>query len=306
MFASWDGEEYGLLGSTEWVEDKVASLNKTLVAYVNIDQGAYGKNFKASATPSLQSLIRNVTKQVMDPSTGKPVYDSWFQRNGADIPELGFGSDYVSFIHQVGVASMDLRFEGPYGVYHSNYDSLYWMQHFGDPGFKYHAALTEVTGKILMRLADSVTLPFEFGPYLEALKQYLADVETEFKDRGVVYDLDAIRQALVTFEASMPNLSKVMSFETSSSSCKKKVRLLNEQLAFAERFFLDLKGISGRPWYRHIIYAPGEWTGYAASTFPGIYEALDRNDADVRAAIQQVADSINRVSSFWKSESDFA
>ena len=301
MFASWDGEEYGLLGSTEWVEDRIASLNKTLIAYINIDQGVYGKFFKASATPSLQTLIYNVTKGITDPfSPDKTVYDTWLNNSGAIIKELGLGSDYVPFVHQIGVASMDVRFEGPYGVYHSNYDSMYWMEHFGDPQFNYHAVLVEITGKIILSLSESIILPFDYSPYLKSLKRYLNDVKKEFIEQRVNYDLSPIEIAIQSFEDSLPIISQMNEIDQS------KVKLLNEQLAFAERFFLDINGISGRAWYRHVIYAPGEWTGYAALIFPGIYEALERKrKQEICDSIIQVAASIQRVADFWKTEDLF-
>ncbi|KAJ3306436.1 hypothetical protein HDV03_005046 [Kappamyces sp. JEL0829] len=305
IFASWDGEEYGLLGSTEWVEDQVKNLNKTLLAYINIDQGAYGRQFAAAATPSLQTLIRQVAKEVHDPVTGKVLYDVWFSENPDDdgllpkIQPLGFGSDYVAFIHQIGVASMDVRFVGDYGVYHSNYDSMVWMEKYGDPGFLYHATLTQVTGKIALRLLQSAVLPFDFAPYAKALETYARDVKEALDRTDLPHSLDGLERAIQRFRASFPRQKSLLELQPDQDHFGK-VRLLNDQLGFAERGFLDPKGIYGRSWYRHVIYAPGEWTGYEASLMPGIYEAIERGTG-VQEAIDQVADSIERVVVFWQS-----
>ncbi len=145
MLASWDGEEYGMVGSTEYVEDKKAFLNQSVVAYLNVDNTAYGPAFSASATPSLSQMIRDVTRLVRDPKTGLSVHDAWFEWQRKQWPELtrpmayamGSGSDFVGFVDHVGIPSLGFNFNGPYGVYHSNYDSFYWMSHFGDPGFHY-------------------------------------------------------------------------------------------------------------------------------------------------------------------------
>ena len=311
VFASWDGEEYGLLGSTEFVEEKAAILNKTLIAYINIDQGAYGRNFLASATPSLQTLIRQVAKTVVDPKSGKRLYDVWKKQGGSGkgrISELGFGSDYVPFIHQVGVASMDIRFSGPYGVYHSNYDSFNWIEKFGDPGFKYSKVLCEsifsfnvVTGKILLRLMNSDVLPFDYSIYARALEGYLVDVKKKLKNHRLNNSIASISDSIKSFKVAIPKLTKLFSIQQQLGLDKTGVKFLNDQLAFAERYFLDFDGISGRPWYRHVIYAPGEWTGYGAVTMPGIHEAIERHQAEgIDHAIQQVADSINRVVMFWR------
>ena len=151
ILASWDGEEYGMVGSVEYVEDRHEWLKKVGVAYLNVDTAISGSNFRADATPSLAQMIRQVTMKVMDPQTGKSVYDRWLQATTAAtttnvsstepkravVGELGSGSDFVGFVDYAGMAAVNFHFSGDYGVYHSNYDSFHWMETFGDPGFHY-------------------------------------------------------------------------------------------------------------------------------------------------------------------------
>jgi N-acetylated-alpha-linked acidic dipeptidase len=311
VLASWDGEEYGLLGSTEWVEDHVHELNKTAIAYINTDTGASGPNFGASASPSLATLIRDVSRTVVDPRSGKSLYDVWMKHDmdedleGEPYPRvgaLGFGSDYVAFLQHVGIASMDLSFSGPYGVYHSNYDSFHWMEKFGDPKFEYHALLTQMLGKILIRLTTESVLPFDFHEYYVALTKYTRDLEEHFKEHYVFLKLDSLYAAVEAFRQASP---KMQAFTIQNDNLG--VTLLNDQLAYAERFFLDMNGIKGRPWYRHVIYAPGEWTGYQPQLFPGVYEAVDRIESNekIMEAVQQVIDRIYNVAKFWSSKQNW-
>ncbi|HKP83097.1 MAG TPA: M28 family metallopeptidase, partial [Pyrinomonadaceae bacterium] len=177
VLCSWDAEEYGLVGSTEWAEELAAELRTKAVAYLNLDAAVSGPNFSASSVPSLWKLIRAATRDVKDPKTGKSVYQQWQDRARENRPEtdqstsearigaLGSGSDYTPFLQHLGVASTDMGFSGDYGVYHSAYDSFYWMDKFGDPEFKYHVAAAQVWGTLAMRLADADGLSFDYTDY---------------------------------------------------------------------------------------------------------------------------------------------
>ncbi|KAI8925449.1 hypothetical protein BC831DRAFT_460924 [Entophlyctis helioformis] len=346
VLASWDGEEYGLLGSTEWVEDHVEILNMTAVAYMNLDSGVSGNRFSASASPSLANLIRD---------SGKSVYKEWARRssNGKSttkpppVSPLGFGSDFVSFLQHVGVAATDMSFGGNYGVYHSNYDSFHWMEKHGDPKWEYHKTMAKIAGRLVLSLAHLEVLPFEFSSYADELALYTRDVtkaldaanqpqawgtplvkavdaftkaahkldkETraasassdnnddtlssilgddpvaafEKRDADADADADADVGSVLVMQGSDDGdamMSGVVHAEDATITKGKKhkkpsVREINDKLAFAERKFLDPNGIPGRPWYRHVVYAPGEWTGYAAEMFPAIHEAIRKQDAD--------------------------
>src|SRR6267378_2038545 len=178
ILCSWDAEEYGLIGSTEWAEENADELQEKAVAYLNVDVAVSGPNFSASAVPSLWKLIRSVAREVKDPKTGKSIYQQWQDRARDQRPEaeqgltqearigaLGSGSDFTPFLQHLGVASTDMGFGGDYGVYHSAYGSFYWMAHFGDPTFGYHVATAQLWGSMAMRLAEADGLPFDYTDY---------------------------------------------------------------------------------------------------------------------------------------------
>src|SRR5690349_9372652 len=147
ILCSWDAEEYGLIGSTEWAEDLAPYLTQKAVAYLNLDAAVSGSNFGASSVPSLWKLLRAVTQEIKDPKSGNSVFQQWNKNNTpARIQALGSGSDYTPFLQHLGVPSTDMSFNGDYGVYHSAYDSFYWMDHFGDPSFQYHVAVSQLWG----------------------------------------------------------------------------------------------------------------------------------------------------------------
>src|SRR5678816_4063105 len=187
ILCSWDAEEYGLIGSTEWVEENAAELKANAVAYLNLDAAVSGPHFGASSVPSLWKLIRDVTKDVKDPKTGKSVYQQWQDRNRegrsetddstgeARIGALGSGSDYTPFLQHLGVPSTDMGFNGDYGVYHSAYDSFYWMDHFGDPGFLYHVAAAQIWGTMALRIADADGLSFDYTDYATQIREYFTE-----------------------------------------------------------------------------------------------------------------------------------
>src|SRR5208282_2261129 len=186
LICEWDGEEPGLIGSTEWVEANRADLQAKAVAYINTDVGVDGPNFGATSSPSLKELIRDATGEIQDPRGGRTVYDVWRERaihardepsgmaraeakteasDETPISALGAGSDFCPFFDHAGIPSMDLGFSGDYGVYHSIYDDFYWMKHFGDPSFAYHVALARILGTIALRLDEADILPFDYIEY---------------------------------------------------------------------------------------------------------------------------------------------
>lgn len=261
ILCSWDGEEFGLLGSTAWAEANVDLLQKA-VAYLNVDVAVTGPNFSASATPSLASLILNVTQKVKDPNTGKPISDVWNNQIGT----LGSGSDYTAFLDHFGVASTDMGFGGPYGVYHSTYDDIYWMSHFGDPTYEYHVACAQIWGLMTLRLVDSDVLPFNYSYYANSLDSYLTQIQALLKKYNHQMDLSQLIQAIEEFtQAAM---------KADDNSDQK----VNDRLAFTEKQFLSANGLPRRPYYKHVIQGPGLYSGYAASVFPGLTQTIDAQD----------------------------
>src|SRR6185437_12181183 len=188
VLCSWDAEEYGLIGSTEWAEEYADELKEKAVAYLNVDVAVSGPNFAASSVPSLWKVIRAAARDVKDPKTGNSVYQEWQTRareqraegdaestGPARIGALGSGSDYTPFLQHLGVASTDMGFGGDYGVYHSAYDSFYWMSHFGDPGFLYHVAAAQVWGTMALRLANADGLPFDYTDYANEIREFFRE-----------------------------------------------------------------------------------------------------------------------------------
>jgi N-acetylated-alpha-linked acidic dipeptidase len=173
------------------------------------------------------------------------------------------------------------------------------MEKFGDPKFEYHALLTQMLGKILIRLTTESVLPFDFNEYYVALIKYTRDLEAYFEEHYVFLNLEPLYEAIEAFRQASPKM-QVLAIQNENFG----VTLLNDQLAYAERFLLDMKGIPGRPWYRHVIYAPGEWTGYEPQLFPGVYEAVDRIESNekIMEAVQQVISAIYNVAKFWSSK----
>ena len=343
LLASWDGEEYGLLGSTEWVEDRVPALQQNAVAYVNLDSAVTGADLDVAGIPSLRDLILEAAGDVAEPRHGGSLLDAWRARKQRDwaksepacpgeeprfelhLEPLGSGSDYTAFAHHAGIASVDFTFEGPYGVYHSIYDNLFWMERFGDPEFLYHTAASRLYGLLAMRLATAEIVPLRYGAYGRALSRELellrreavrdrraweaartepravepgsqASVEAR-KKPAVVPDLSAIARAIDRLTASANELDSGLDHlqdNPAAASDAAGLLRLNDALVQVERAFLDKNGLPGRAWFRHPLYAPGLTTGYASWPFPAVVQALKERDPDaVQDRIRNVAERID-------------
>jgi len=319
VLCSWDGEEYGLIGSTEWAEEYAEQLQQKAVAYLNVDVAVSGANFGASAVPSLWKLIRSAARDVKDPKTGKTIYEQWQQRvreqrgetddpkTEAPIGALGSGSDYTPFLQHLGIPSTDMGFGGDYGVYHSSFDSFYWMSHFGDPTFGYHAAAAQLWGTMAMRLADADALPFDYTDYASQLREFFSDASRLAKRRGLESALDekSMNDALKEFANAAASFEKernrAVEEHQQNPSAAGKLKRLNDASIAAERAFLDERGLRGRAWYKHEIYAPGVYTGYAAQPLTDFRQGLDdRNSVDAKAGFDRVIEAIKRATNVLK------
>ncbi|ERS99244.1 hypothetical protein HMPREF1624_04442 [Sporothrix schenckii ATCC 58251] len=215
VFASWDGEEYGLLGSTEWVEEYLPWLQQASLAYVNLDTGASGPDFASSAVPLLHDLVHQVTGEVLSPNQtvpGQTVRDTW----SGKIAPLGSGSDYTAFLDYAGITSVDVRFSGggdaaaaaassggdkyvtPVYHYHSNYDSYHWAEKYGDPGFAYHKTMAQILGLLTAHLATDLVVPFKASDYADALQTYVDKVRSQF-EKHIAPEDDAATDAAVVY-----------------------------------------------------------------------------------------------------------
>jgi len=303
MFCSWDAEEQGLVGSTEWGEDH-PELEKTAVAYFNTDMAVSGSKFGAAAVPSLKQFVRDITKTVPEPGGGT-VYERWVALNttGAlrvdsretststyrpplagdhDVPvsDLGSGSDYTVFLQHLGIASTDIGSSGDYGVYHSAFDDFAWFKKFGDPDFRQEQKMARIFGLEAVRMADADVLPYDFREYGEEIAKYIGGARERAKS---------------IFPRTSPNFQPALEAAHRLAAAGRKISLyqthppedvaaLDAVLVKADRALLLKDGVPGRPWFRHSIYAPGKRGGYAAVAIPGVNDALNEQDAKATQA----------------------
>ncbi|PHH70593.1 hypothetical protein CDD80_5898 [Ophiocordyceps camponoti-rufipedis] len=306
VFASWDGEEYGLIGSTEWVEEYLPWLSEANVAYLNVDIGAAGPELRASAAPLLHQILRDATQAVPSPNQtveGQTLGDVW---NG-HISTIGSGSDFTAFQDFAGIPCIDVSFknsqDSPVYHYHSNYDSFHWMETYGDVGFRYHVAMARLLGILVAELSNSIVLPFGAADYADALTSYLGKVRhklhaplpnpssTTEPANGTATALDAALDTLAHSLAELRVRSAGLDGRAAWANARLeegtpwwdvigKIRLwitianVNAQYKFLERSFLFEGGLDGRSWFKHVVFAPGLWTGYAG----GLMESIDARD----------------------------
>ncbi|KAF2257790.1 Zn-dependent exopeptidase [Lojkania enalia] len=300
VFASWDGEEYGLLGSTEWVEEYIPWVKDATIAYLNVDVGTNGPHFKASAAPLLNKVLVDTVGLVQSPNQtlpGQTVRDVW---NG-HIFTMGSGSDFTAFQDFAGVPSLDMSFgfglKTPVYHYHSNYDSFDWMERFGDPGFHYHATIAKIWGLMAANLVETPVLQLNATDYAIGLRKYVDSVKDKADEAGFKFKakkslFDPLDKAVARFHkvsASHDALAAHLYQQLLDDNIPwwkwwEKVQLyyairrVNTKYKLLERQFLYSPGLDGRPWFKHVVFAPGKWTGYAGATFPGIMEAIDEDD----------------------------
>jgi N-acetylated-alpha-linked acidic dipeptidase len=298
------------------VEELAGELKEKAVAYLNLDAAVSGNQFGASSVPSLWKLMRAVTRDVKDPKTGKSVYQSWQDRvreqrseeerstgGEARIGPLGSGSDYTPFLQHLGIASTDMGFGGDYGVYHSAYDSFYWMDRFGDPGFLYHVAAAQIWGTLALRLADADGLSFDYTDYADEIRGFFRDAMRIAGWRKLAdgFDDKPMLAAIDDFTKESERIEKARQ-DAVRGGDRAKLARINDALMNAERQFIDERGLRGRAWYKHQIYAPGIYTGYAAQPLTDFRQALDdRNSTVAKESLERIVEAIKRVTRTLKS-----
>ncbi|MGH9497186.1 MAG: transferrin receptor-like dimerization domain-containing protein [Candidatus Sulfotelmatobacter sp.] len=330
IYAAWDGEEPMLLGSTEWVEAHADELRQHAAVYINTDGNDRGL-LNANGSHTLEKFINGVARDIEDPETKMSVWQrlqlsrisraksaedrkELRQRPDLRIDALGSGSDYTAFIDHIGIASLDLSYEGEVdqGIYHSIYDDFYWYTHFSDTDFVYGRALSQTVGTSVMRLADAEVLPFDYvdladtvQKYTKELEKLLTDKQDEIRERNqeldegvfkATYDpkhptvapqkeeippyLDfaPMHNALDAFTHSAERYHKALSQEQASLTDNQAdtLRTLNARLIESERKLTNDDGLPRRPWFKHLLYAPGVYSGYAAKTVPGVREGIEQ------------------------------
>lgn len=293
VFALWDAEEFGLVGSTEWVEKSRRELSRKLVAYINSDSNGRG-TINAGGSHSLEAFSAEVLRDVRDPVNGKSLLDSRHDRTRDDfrLSALGAGSDYVPFLHHAGIASLNFGFGGADlgGVYHSIYDTFAWFTRFGDPDLLYGKALSQVTLTTLLRLAEAPLLPFEFTALARTISRYLEEIQkvagkdgSRLEWKEGIAENNRLLTAAKGFEFEYANALR----RVASLSLERRAAF-NQAIFRIERSLTTRQGLPGRPWFRHQLYAPGLFTGYGAKTLPGLREAVEAGRWD--EAGQQLRD----------------
>jgi N-acetylated-alpha-linked acidic dipeptidase len=349
VYCAWDGEEPGLLGSTEWVEYHMDELQKKAVVYINSDGNGRGF-FGAEGSHALEPFINEVARDVIDPETGISIADRMhsrqlvdaadggrlkkdlFQKKSFTIGALGSGSDFSAFLQHAGIPSFNLGFGGedPGGEYHSIYDSYDDYRRFKDPGFQYGVALAKAAGRTSLRMADANLLPFDFRSFYKTISGYVGELATladqmrentvlsnqlirdsyytyagdptakllppPVKEEVPYLDFSALQNAARKLEKVTDHLADTLNKEPLTTTASDAV---NQALYKAEQQLLSDKGLPRRPWYRHVIYAPGFYTGYGVKTLPGIREAIEqRNWKEAQEQIAIAAAVLNKFADY--------
>ena len=298
VFASWDAEEFGILGSTEWVEELKTELQQKTIAYLNVDIAATGGRFYVSATPSLRELIRDVTENVIDPKTLKPIYENWRTIQEREIPQignLGSGSDHSPFVGHAGIPAVSMGFGGAYGVYHAMQDNFYWMEHFGDPTFQYQVTMSKIWGTLALQLANADILPFDYETYATDLMVPVKLLQNSGSDIKISKEVKVLDELLTEWQQAAGLLNRGFTRYLDAGDFSE-ISEINRRLYQLERKLIDEDGLPLRPWFKHLIYAPGLNTGYAAVVFPGVLDAIEQGDGtQVRTEIGRLTAAFKRM-----------
>ncbi|XP_051842745.1 N-acetylated-alpha-linked acidic dipeptidase 2 isoform X2 [Antechinus flavipes] len=317
IFASWDAEEFGLLGSTEWAEENAKILQERSIAYINSDSSIEGNyTLRVDCTPLLYKLVYNLTKEINSPDDGfesKSLYESWLKKDPSPedkhiprINKLGSGSDFEAYFQRLGIASGRARYTknrktnkfSSYPVYHTIYETFELVDQFYDPTFKKQLAVAQLRGGLVYELADSRIIPFNIQDYAKALENYATSIynlskkhDQQLKDHRVSFD--SLFSAVRNFTDAAADFHRRLAHIDFNNPIA--VRIVNDQLMLLERAFIDPLGLPGRQFYRHIIFAPSSHNKYAGESFPGIYDAMFdiENKADQHEAWEEVKKQIS-------------
>jgi N-acetylated-alpha-linked acidic dipeptidase len=312
----WDSEEFGLIGSTEWVEKHQDELKRTGIAYLNSDSTGRGW-LSVSGSHTLEAFITEVAKSVSQPGGNQTLVEAKLhhkppenspepanqkQEKTFTIGALGAGSDYVAFLDYAGIASTNEGLGGmdQSGIYHSVYDSNYWYNHFSDKTRIYGQAFSQFTLTALMRLADAEVAPFEFSHFAQTVTGYLDEIEREAANKGEPLRFPGVRQQLqIMTDNSQKYESALRTLLARTSLDTGRTQELNKTLIETERALIRPDGLPNRSWYKHQIYAPGFYTGYGVKTLPGIREAVDAGQWDLAAQqakrVAECLDAMNKL-----------
>jgi N-acetylated-alpha-linked acidic dipeptidase len=333
VYASWDAEEYGLVGSTEWADEHARELDDKAVLMLNVDSAVAGPDLDIDGVPSLRELVLDAAGAVRDARSGnslRAVWTAhrraeWARRDALDLPDplwgdagsppvgarfrphlnwLGSGSDYTAFVDHLGIPALDVGFRGKYGVYHSIYDDFTWMEKFGDPEFLTHAAAARLYTAVAMRAAGADVVPLRFLPYGAALREHVDDLRRLAVRRAREKTRGADDRPPDEFEGLRPLVAAVRAFQTAAATLAQAV---NDALMRVERALLLPNGLPGRPWFKHAVYAPGLTTGYASWPLPGVRQALlDDDPALLKTQLPALVDRVHAATAAMQQAADEA
>ncbi|MGE5326361.1 MAG: transferrin receptor-like dimerization domain-containing protein, partial [Deltaproteobacteria bacterium] len=348
IYCAWDGEEPGLLGSTEWAEEHAEELHQHAAVYINSDSNGRGY-LQAEGSHTLENFVNGVARDVQDPEKDISVWQRLYARRIAEardeemrssqaitsthydpdqetlkqlrtrhdlrIGALGSGSDYTPFLQHLGIASLNLGYGGEDGggIYHSIYDDFYWYTHFSDATFVYGRALAQTGGLAVMRMADADLLPFEFTDFADTVSRYVDQLQwlANEKRREIIErnreleegvytattdpkktEIPPKRETVPPFLNFAPLKNAADALNHSAERYKKalggaeanggsalahdSLAKVNTLLTESERKLTSAQGLPNRSWYKHEIYAPGYYTGYAVKTIPAVREAIEQ------------------------------
>lgn len=298
VICSWDGEEVALTGSTEWGEQFADELKKKAVVYINVDSSTSGPDFRPSAVASFAPLLVETSRGLVAPS-GKTLYAEWKQSLAREQKtkrpvkddklvdtRIGSGSDHTVFLNFLGMPTILLQFDGPYGVYHSVYDNFYWMNNFGDPGYLYHTMMSVVWGVLALRIANAEILPLDFAFYSRNIREFVAELQKK-NDAKAGVNLQSTLRRIAEFEAAGVALNQEIQQTLAKGRLDKRAsERVNQKLMQVETNWLNPEGIPGRPWFKHILYA-ARYT-YAHLELPGLTEAVEQKNWKVAGEQQRI------------------
>lgn len=294
--AHWDGEEQGVIGSTEWVEHFRDELDAKAVAYFNADGAVTGRNFGAASSPSLKALAISTTKSIQFPDSSKSVFDVWLGKRTTPEPplgNLGGGSDHIAFYTHVGIPSWNGG-TGGHSIYHSNFDSFAYYERFCDPTFKMGPLVEQVFGMMALRLANADVIPYD-------ISRYGTDLHTHFEGLQKLtsaYDKSATPfsfDALIKASDELKKLGEECEAALKTANEKNR-KAINTELLSLERQWIDKQGMPYGNWYRSLYASPDPFSGYASWMLPAFqYEAAIRSTANLKAYEQRHLDAINRL-----------
>jgi len=309
IFATWDAEEWGLIGSTEYVEDDSLRLQKGGVAYLNQDTPASGPHIGAGGSPSLRPLLRDVMAHVPDPSGGGSVYAVWRTQshtpagNEPAMGNPGGGSDFAPFNNHLGIPIAEWGFGNPGGVYHSLYDSYHWMATFGDTSYRYHATAAAIGAAMMLRLANADILPYDYAEFARTMRGYVPALDSALAKRGMPHADSALDGAIARMEAAAGSFAAARDAALAKGPpAKAAAARANAALLAVERALTRTQGLRTRPWFRSLIYAADEDNGYANIVFPSVREALKTGDTALTAS--ELADLAARFTAAAKALDD--